>query len=389
MTSPRPHLLLVTHEYPPYPGGVGRYCASLADAAARAGYRVTVLAPNHGELSEPNAPEHSGVRVCRFPGHVFHFRELRAFMRTVESTLAQQHFDFIHAADWPALMAVGKLAPKQPCIATLHGTDILLMKRSLRARWAGSARALAHFQHFYCNSRYTQGLFETHFPKLSGRSSVTPLGVDAHWFEAPTAQACEAFNQRIGRQPHDQVVLTVARLEGRKGQLTTIAALGALPEAQRKRLRYVCVGKEVQAGYAQQLQQAAAAHDVTLVLTGRIPDDELLAAYATADVFALTGIEQPRSVEGFGLVLLEAAAQGLPAVVTQVQAIPEVVVQGVTGWVAPQAAALPECFAQALSAKASSTGHGALRQQCIDRSRQFTWDRCAEQTYKTYGVLGL
>ena len=212
-------------------------------------------------------------------------------------------------------------------------------------------------------------------------SSVTPLGVDAHWFEAPTAPAREAFNQRIGRQADDQVVLTVARLEGRKGQLTTITALGALPEAQRKRVRYVCVGKEVQAGYAQQLQQAAAAQGVTLVLTGRVPDDELLAAYGSADVFALTGIEQPRSVEGFGLVLLEAAAQGLPAVVTQVQAIPEVVLQGVTGWVAPQARALPECFAQALNTKAQGAGRQALRQQCISHARQYTWDRCAEQTY--------
>jgi phosphatidyl-myo-inositol dimannoside synthase len=171
---------------------------------------------------------------------------------------------------------------------------------------------------------------------------------------------------RIQRQLEEKVVLTVARLEARKGQLTTICALGALPAAQRKQLRYVCVGKEVQVGYAQQLEQAASAHDVRLVLTGRIPDDELLAAYASADVFALTGIEQPRSVEGFGLVLLEAAAQGLPEVVTP----------GITGWVAAQAAALPECFAQALS-----SGREALRQQCIDHARQYTWDRCAAQTY--------
>ncbi len=40
-------ILMLTHEFPPYPSGVGRYCWSLAAAAARAGHCVTVLAPAH------------------------------------------------------------------------------------------------------------------------------------------------------------------------------------------------------------------------------------------------------------------------------------------------------------------------------------------------------
>ena len=47
-----------------------------------------------------------------------------------------------------------------------------------------------------------------------------------------------------------------------------------------------------------------------------LTDGELKAAYTLAHIFALTGEDVPGRVEGFGLVLLEAAAQGLPAVVT-------------------------------------------------------------------------
>ncbi|MFM2449853.1 MAG: hypothetical protein RIS44_2303 [Pseudomonadota bacterium] len=381
LASPRKNILLVTHEYLPYPGGVARYCASVAEAAVRIGHRVTVLAPTHGEQPSATQAITESVRMKRFEGHIFHFRDLSRLKQAIEQALAQEHYDLIHAADWPAVIAVGKLRPASDCIASLHGTDILVMKHSLRARLTGVSKALQHYQHFYCNSRYTQSLLETHFPKLSSRSSVTPLGVDDHWFDAPSSAACTNFNQRIGRQPNDQVVLTVARLESRKGQLTTIEALGALPAAQRQVLRYACVGKEVEDGYAQKLKQAARHHGVTLVLTGRIPDEELKAAYGTADVFALTGVEQPRSVEGFGLVLLEAAAQGLPAVVTQVQAIPEVVAPGITGWIAQHVASLPDCFAHALGA-----GGLALRQQCITRARQFTWDRCAAGTYSAIGT---
>ena len=54
---------------------------------------------------------------------------------------------------------------------------------------------------------------------------------------------------------------------------------------------------------------------------------ELLAA---CDVFLM-----PSLWEGFGLVLLEAMAQGLPVLASRVSAIPEVVVDGETGILAP------------------------------------------------------
>lgn len=369
------HILLVTHEYPPYPGGVGRYCASLAAAATRLGHRITVLAPTHGD-GEPSQAADGGVRVERFPGNVFHFRELRAYTERVRAVLGSADFDLVHAADWPALIAVGKIKPKPPCIGTLHGTDILLIRNSIRARLARAGAALSHFERLCCNSRYTQDLLGANFPRLAGRSAVTFLGVDAQWFEPPTSQGVAAFRQRIGFAAGDRVVLTVARLDSRKGQLSTIQALAALPARDRQSLRYVCVGKEVEAGYSETLRHAAAQGGVKLVLTGRIPDDELHAAYSCADVFALTGIEQPRNVEGFGLVLLEAAAQGLPAVVTDVQAIPEVVARGKTGWIAGRHSELTQCFADALAG-----GRETLRNQCIAHARSYTWERCAAQTY--------
>jgi phosphatidylinositol alpha-1,6-mannosyltransferase len=371
------NILMLTHEFPPYPGGVGRYCASLAEAAARAGHRVTVLAPDHKQDAPPSL---AGIEVQRFSGDVFHFRELKSLRGHISQMLARApgSHDVVHAADWPAIVAMrGLRTPGSRRLATLHGTDVLLMRSSIRAKLARAATALASFDGYVCNSRYTQGLLQEHFPKLAGRSTVTPLGVDTSWFEPAAEAGQQALAQRIQRRDDDLTVLTVARLDSRKGQLRTIQALGRLPDALKRRVHYLCVGKEVEAGYGQAMQDAASRCCVRLSLTGRLPDGELKAAYALADVFALTGESVPGKVEGFGLVLLEAAAQGLPAVVTQLQALPEVVAHGQTGWVCADDTALAQAFEAALAPSAAQ----ALQTQCVAHARAFTWDRCAELTY--------
>jgi phosphatidylinositol alpha-1,6-mannosyltransferase len=53
--------------------------------------------------------------------------------------------------------------------------------------------------------------------------------------------------------------------------------------------------------------------------------------YDRADIFALTSINHGRSVEGFGLVYLEAAAHSLPIVAHKVGGVSEAVRDGVTG----------------------------------------------------------
>jgi phosphatidylinositol alpha-1,6-mannosyltransferase len=378
------NILMLTHEYPPYPGGVGRYCASLADAAARAGHHVTVLAPDHSQPDMPTAD--ANVKVIRFAGDVFHFKQLPDLRSNINRALAQasQSFDVVHAADWPCIVAMRNVATPSHTqrLATLHGTDILLMKSSLRARLARASSALCSFDSYACNSRYTQSLLGRHYPKLVDRSVVTPLGVDASWFDVAAPSDQSALATRIKRQAGELMVLTVARLDSRKGQLSTIRALGRLGAARKQQVHYVCVGKEVEEGYGAKLQQAAQQLGIRLTLTGRLPDGELKAAYSLAHVFALTGESVPGRVEGFGLVLLEAAAQGLPSVVTQLQALPEVVTNGQTGWVCANNADLTSAFESALSQATDDT----LKHQCIAHARQFTWDRCAALTYKPQAV---
>ena len=373
-------ILMLTHEFPPYPGGVGRYCWSLAAAAARAGHSVTVLAPAHAKHRSDHYRDPPGVKVVHFTGDLFHFRELAAVEQLVTDTVRSDSWDVVHAADWPMIAAARRLtqAPGQR-VASLHGSDILLFRHSLRARITGSARALHHFDTLVCNSAYTASLLRAGFPD-SGSVQVAPLGVDAQWFDEPATEAIAAFRKRIGWSEGERIVLTVARLDERKGHLATLASLARLPEQQRKALKYVCVGRAVEAAYQSRIVATAASLGVPTVLTGTLPDAELLAAYRAASVLALCGQDIPQKVEGFGLVLLEGAAQGLPAVVTNVHALPEVVVNGFTGWVCEGND--PSRLATALSIALAGSTSSEMREACVTHARQFTWDRCADLTYR-------
>jgi len=127
------------------------------------------------------------------------------------------------------------------------------------------------------------------------------------------------------------VILTVARLNPRKGQLEVIAALKALPPASRAGIEYWLVGSHSKENYGAALAAAAAAADFPVKLLGDIPDDRLGGIYAQADVFAMTSMPHRHSVEGFGLVYLEAGAYGLPVVAHDIGGVAEAVTDGENG----------------------------------------------------------
>jgi glycosyltransferase involved in cell wall biosynthesis len=127
------------------------------------------------------------------------------------------------------------------------------------------------------------------------------------------------------------VILTVARLNPRKGQLEVIHALKALPASQRASLEYWLVGAHGKENYDKLLATAAADAGFPVRFLGDIPDDQLGATYAQADIFAMTSMPHKHSVEGFGLVYLEAGAHGLPIIAHAIGGVPEAVIDGVTG----------------------------------------------------------
>ncbi len=159
-----------------------------------------------------------------------------------------------------------------------------------------------------------------------------PPGVDTARFRPLAHIDRAAARAHFGLPPTGPLVASVSRLVPRKGMDTLIEAASSL-SGQFPGLSVAIAG----AGRDRhRLERLAASAPVPVRLMGKLDDSELPKFYACADVFALCcrsrwwGLEQ----EGFGIVLVEAAACGTPCVTLDSGGAAEAVDHGVTGLVA-------------------------------------------------------
>ena len=372
-------ILLITTEFPPVTGGIGTYCYQLATAAAKRGHEVTVFAPDFGVPPEDLGDGKTAFSVVRYRGAAYTVRDFAVHLAQVLRQLGAGDYDLVHAADWPSALMMRNVNRfrRMPYVVTVHGTDVLLMPHSRQIKLLGS-KIFEMPQRIMTNSEFTKSLLLENFPAVDpARVNVTLLGVGPEWFDE-VVDAPRTL-ERLGIDQNRFCILTVARLDERKGHRLVLRALRDLPAEMTEKLTYVVVGKG-DAAYTQQLHELAAENPVPTVFAGAVTNNELRALYASADVFCMPGEPHPRRVEGFGLVYLEAAAQGVPAIASRIGAIPEVVIDGRTGIVIPPAdfEALKSGIVHVFENRDLLR---TLGENARAWSRGFTWDRCAAQTY--------
>jgi phosphatidylinositol alpha-1,6-mannosyltransferase len=197
----------------------------------------------------------------------------------------------------------------------------------------------------------------------AGRSlagAVIPPGVDHERFHPLDADARAETRLRFGLDPDRPVVLGVSRLVRRKGFDVVIDAVaGGGPHLDAVQLVIAGAGRD-----RRRLERRANGRATFL---GRVPDAELPALYACADVFAMCCRDRwrGREAEGFGIVFLEAAACGVPAVAGLSGGSHEAVADAETGFVVE-----PRDVAATRDAIARLVGDRALRERMGDAARR-------------------
>jgi phosphatidylinositol alpha-1,6-mannosyltransferase len=122
-------------------------------------------------------------------------------------------------------------------------------------------------------------------------------------------------------------------------------------------------------------------------LLGAAADDVLIQLYRACDLVILPALDSRNDVEGFGIVLLEAAAAGKPSVATRVGGIPDAVEHGLSGLLvaANDSCAMADAVIDLLS-------DASKRQQLGERARQraqeeFSWDWIVQRYEATFRSL--
>lgn len=206
-------------------------------------------------------------------------------------------------------------------ILTFHGSEVLNFDRWSLRRWL-TRRFIKHAWRISTLTHYTKELLCSRFPEATEKAFITPGALRTDFnLETATPKSPKA---RL-------VVLTVGRLHPRKGQLLTLQALQALPSPLRDKIEFWIVGTDSKGEYEKALRATAQLSDLKVSFIGDLSDNELDGIYDQADIFALTSIDHGLSVEGFGLVYLEASAHALPVVAHDVGGVSEAVLNGETG----------------------------------------------------------
>lgn len=255
----------------------------------------------------------------------------------------------------------------------LHGLDVI------HPAWLyqrGFVPVLATLDRIVCNSHYTRG-------------EALARGLPA--------ERCVVVNPGVAMPepvvPRDAdgagpLLLCVGRLIARKGVAEFITQ--ALPALRMRyhQLRLVVVGTEPPAGRGEQLARiraaiAQAGMEAAVELRGRVTDAELAALYAAADLHLLPLVPVPGDVEGFGMVILEAAARGVPTVAFDLGGIADALhpqfggARVASGDYPALISAIGQCL------EAASSGR---RAELVEATRARSWDAFGRELV---GALGL
>lgn len=372
-----PSLHIITHEFYPRRGGIATFTEEIARAAATSGAVVEVWA----QTAPSGTVEKSWpFRLRRLPLKGTH--DLWCLIQ-LGCELVRHRRDLRTATVWLpepgpmlTLMWLQFLKAFRPprLILTFHGSEILRFHRNPLTRLL-ARRLIRRAAHISTLTQYTQDLLITHFPEAAAKTILTPGALRAD-FHLPTAAPAtpRAAADRL-------VILTVGRWHPRKGQRQTLQALLALPAALRARIEYRLAGGGSKGGYESACRALAATADFPVIFLGDLPDEELATAYDQADIFAMTSVPHGSSVEGFGLVYLEASAHGLPVIAHATGGVGEAVIDGTTGLlISPDdPAALTAVFARliqdpALRHRLGGAGRDWARRNCWQVSARRLFD---------------
>jgi glycosyltransferase involved in cell wall biosynthesis len=288
---------------------------------------------------------------------------LRALFRTV-GWLRRNRIDLVHynrANDWRPAEHIAARLLRIPVVTHFHMVN---HDRTPATRMSTAIAAV---------SRYVA----EHSDLMGVPVHVIHNAVDADRFAAG-----KDIRAELGL-PADAVVVTFAgEIRRIKGIDTFLAAAG---KVRAPHVRFLIVGScragpGIDDAYTENELQQLIAGDGRITYAGYRSD--MPDVYRSSDVLVMAS----RCEEAFGLVALEAAAAGKPVVATRVGGIPEVVVDGQTGFLAQpgDAAGLAERIQQLVD---SPTLRAAMGERARERARTHFTTRPVRELERLYESL--
>ena len=330
-------VLILSFDIAPYlVGGIGTVSLEHIRQYRERGYEVVVLGPQ-----APGVP---------FPVQGVHYYGLPVRGNLRKLVLAFLRLPFVLLRHKPTLIVAiqgtyaGLLAllaralTRRPYFVLAHGNEFIRFRRQPFVRAALNG-VYSNSNGVFANSWYTRSrLIE--FGVEAGKIDVIYCGVDTGRYRPVDSASAVDVRRKYGVGAEDFLLVSFSRLDARKGHIPTLKALKRLAAAQNGRqsnshraVRYLIGGKGPhQPAIENEIHREGLANNVKLI--GFVSGEEVPALLTDADVFIMPSVylENEGSVEGFGIVFLEAAACRTCSIGGNTGGIADAIVDGETGF---------------------------------------------------------
>lgn len=354
--------------------GVGEYVHELARALVRTQTaasgtpgdteELTLFSSSWSDRLDPNAVPGARTIDCRWPVRVLNYAWHHWSWPPVEllTSTADRPFDVVQSLH-PLLMPARHAAR----LVTIHDLDFLdhPERTSAEIRRDYPALAASHAQaadHVVVVSEFTAGEVERRLGVPRDRISICSPGAP-DW--SPRAS-----------EPSDGYVLFFGTLEPRKNVGALLDAYGSLAATRPSVPRLVLAGRPAAGSqsWLDRVQEAPFAGHVEL--RGYVAPEDRQALIAGARVLVM-----PSFMEGFGIPALEAMTLGVPVIVSNRGALPEVVGDAGLVFEPDDSGALERAVARVIDDE-------DLRRGMSDRGRArataYSWDHTAGNTREAW-----
>ena len=340
-------LLFISRTFPPLVGGIEQQNFEISRALSDL-CPTTIIATSSGKYLLPLFLPYALLRAL----------------------LGMRHYDAVLLGDG-VLAIVGYLLKRltgKPVLCIVHGLDLTYRSTLYQKLWVGFFMPRLDRLIAVGNETIRQGVLRgippSHFVFIPNGVATPPN---------PSAYTRHDLETLAGREIKGHVLLTLGRLVKRKGTAWFIENVVGMLDGN---LTYIIAGAGSEKNtICDTIDKHGLADRV--VFLGSVTDREKQMLYETADLFIQPNIPVDGDIEGFGLVVLEAAAHGIPVVAASIEGLKDAIQDGNNGFLVESmnAAAFKTRIEALLNDSGNLQNIGTRAQQFV--AKHYSWDRVA------------
>jgi phosphatidylinositol alpha-1,6-mannosyltransferase len=305
-------IIITTQCFYPKIGGIESLMTGMADAMCDADKDVLVLADGVKNVDD----EKKKYKIKRFSGWKPYRRRRKAFY--LKKFIANNNIEAIYADSWKSVEYLKQVNVKIVVLA--HGTEI--PKKYFDYFYAflniKKRRIIKSYENCYkiaANSAYTRDLMIASLKISSDKINIIHPGIDIYKY----------FIIRDS----SPIITTLARVEKRKGHKFVINSISKLKSKFPKML-YLVAGK---GPYLDEIKKYVRMLKLekNVLFLGWITEPEKSLVLQSSDLFIMTPTQVGESIEGFGMVFIDAAFHGIASIGTRSGGISDAIIDNKTG----------------------------------------------------------